>query len=168
MCLLDSTIRVEDRCRRLLGLEEQRIALVATLEQDDEAARADTADADDLEREVDESIALDQLAAVLGERRAVVAERPFQGRRPPGSLDVGCTTGGSSSMRQWPSTTAVNEPLAFIWSLPRALAEQPLGAAWASFGSNFGARCFCRLDHLVLDSSAVVWSYQISSSRISE
>ena len=40
---------------------------VATLEQRDEAARADTADTHHLEREIDEAIALDELSAALGQ-----------------------------------------------------------------------------------------------------
>ena len=35
----------------------------------DEAARADAADADDLQREVDEPVALEEVAPVLGHRR---------------------------------------------------------------------------------------------------
>ena len=65
---LDVDVRREDRRGRLLGLEDERIVLVTTFEQDDEAARADAADADHLEREVDEPVALD--AARDGSRRA--------------------------------------------------------------------------------------------------
>src|SRR4029078_12602865 len=68
-------IRSEHRRGRLLRLEEQWIALVASLEEDDEAPGADAADSDDLEREVDESVALDELAPVLCQGRAVLTER---------------------------------------------------------------------------------------------
>ena len=81
-------VRVEDRRGRLLGLEEQRIALVAALEEGHEAARPDAPDADDLEREVDEPVALDELATALGERGAIVRERLGEAGDTARDLDV--------------------------------------------------------------------------------
>ena len=74
-------VRLEHRRGRLLGLEDQRIVLVASLEEDDEAACPDAADADDLQGEVDEPVALEEGAAALGHRGAVVGEGPIE-RRP--------------------------------------------------------------------------------------
>jgi hypothetical protein len=55
----------EDRARRLLDLEEQRILLVATHQQRDVRARADAADPDDLPRRVDELEPLEQPPPVV-------------------------------------------------------------------------------------------------------
>ena len=57
-----------------LGLEKERVAAVATQHQHDEGAGADAADANHLERRVDEAVAVEQNAAVLGKRVAVVGD----------------------------------------------------------------------------------------------
>ena len=57
-----------------LDLEEQRVVLVAALQQDDERAGADAADADDLAGHVDELEALQQLAPIVRQGRPVRAE----------------------------------------------------------------------------------------------
>ena len=82
-------MRLQDRRRRLLRLEDERVVLVAALEDDDEAARPDAADADHLEGEVDEAVPLEEVAPVLGHRRPVVGEDLLQRRRAAGHLDVG-------------------------------------------------------------------------------
>jgi hypothetical protein len=56
---------LEHRPGRLLHLQEQRVLLVAALQQHDERARADAADADDLARHVDDLEALQQVPAVV-------------------------------------------------------------------------------------------------------
>ena len=73
-CVARLEVRLQDRGRRLLHLEDQRVVLVAALEHDDEAAGPDAPDADDLEGGVDETIALEEVATVLGKRRPVVGE----------------------------------------------------------------------------------------------
>ena len=67
-------VRLEHRCGGLLGLQDERVAFVATLQHDDEAACSDAADADDLEREVGEAVALEELAQALGHGRAIGVE----------------------------------------------------------------------------------------------
>ena len=86
---------LEHRCRRFLDLEEQRVLLVASLEQDDVGAGADAADADDLACDVDEPKPLEQVAAIVLQRLAVGAElfvEPFLdlvGGDPEALGDVG-------------------------------------------------------------------------------
>ena len=70
----------EDRRLRLLGLQEQRVGVVAAEEQHDPRARPDAADADDLARDVGVLVAVEQLVAV-GRRRRAVASR--SGRADP-------------------------------------------------------------------------------------
>ena len=65
---------LEDRGRRLLDLQEKRILVVTPLQQYDERACADAADADDLARDVDQLKVLEQVPAVGLQRRAVLAE----------------------------------------------------------------------------------------------
>ena len=65
---------LEHRRGRFLDLQEQRVLLVAALEQDDEGARADAADTHDLAGGVDDLEALEQVAAVILQRRPVGAE----------------------------------------------------------------------------------------------
>jgi hypothetical protein len=60
----------------------------SSLEQHDEASRPDAADADDLEGEVDEPVALEERPPVLGHRRPIVAERPLEPRGAAGDFDV--------------------------------------------------------------------------------
>ena len=52
----------------LLELEEEHVVVVAPLEQDEVTTGADTADADDLEGDVDEPVALEQVPAIVGQR----------------------------------------------------------------------------------------------------
>ena len=72
----------EDRGLGLLRLEDERVAFVATLEDDDEATGSDAADSDDLEGRVGEPVALEEVAPVLRQRRAVIGEHLRQGRHP--------------------------------------------------------------------------------------
>ena len=65
---------LQDRGGRLLDLEEQRILLIAALEQDDERARPDAADPDDLAGHVDDLESLQELLPVVGQGRPVGAE----------------------------------------------------------------------------------------------
>ncbi len=62
-------IGLEHRALRLLDLQEERVAVVATEHQHDPGAGADAADADHLERGVDEAVAVEQRRG--GPRRAV-------------------------------------------------------------------------------------------------
>ena len=55
---------LQHRLRGLLDLQEQRVLLVAALQQDDERPGADAADADDLARNVDHLEPLEQVTAV--------------------------------------------------------------------------------------------------------
>ena len=64
----------EHRGRRLLDLQEQRILLVASLQQDDERARADAADTDDLASHVDHLEPLQQVAPIVLQRGPVGAQ----------------------------------------------------------------------------------------------
>ena len=59
---------------RFLDLEEERVLLVAPLEQDDERPRADAADTDDLAGDVDDLEALEQVASVILQRGSIGAE----------------------------------------------------------------------------------------------
>ena len=65
---------LEDRSGRLLDLQEQRIVLVAPLEQNDEGARADAPDPDDLAGHVDDLEPLEQKTPVVLQRRTVSPE----------------------------------------------------------------------------------------------
>ena len=78
----------EDRCRCLLRLQDERVVLVPPLEDKHKAACPDAADADDLEGEVHEAIALQEGAPVLGHRGAVVLEDLLQGRGAAQPLEV--------------------------------------------------------------------------------
>ena len=62
--------------------------LVAPLQNEHETARPDAADADHLESEVHEAVALQEVAPVLGHRRAVVSEDLLQGLRAAHPLEV--------------------------------------------------------------------------------
>ena len=75
--LLESALRkmvLQDRRRRLLDLEEQRVLLVATLEQDDERTRPDAPDADDLARDIDDLEPLQQMTAIALQGGSIGAE----------------------------------------------------------------------------------------------
>ena len=52
---------LEDRRLGLLDLEEERVAGRALDHQDDDRAKADAADTDDLDRRIDEPVAVEQL-----------------------------------------------------------------------------------------------------------
>ena len=67
----------EARARTLAlpSLQEQRVVTVAAQEQHDPGARADAADADDLAREVDVAIAVEQVAAVRPRRAPVASDQ---------------------------------------------------------------------------------------------
>ena len=54
--------------------------LVAAEQQGDPGARADAADADDLARHVDEAVAVEQVPAVVRQRRPVAAQEPLHRR----------------------------------------------------------------------------------------
>ena len=80
--------RREDRRGGLLGLEDERVLLVAPLQNEHVTARTDAADADHLESEVHEAVALQEVAPVLGHRRAVVSEDLLQGLGAAHPLEV--------------------------------------------------------------------------------
>ena len=65
---------LQDGLRSLLHLQEERILLVATLQQDDERPRAHAAHPDDLPRDVDDLEAFQQSAAVVRQGRSIGAE----------------------------------------------------------------------------------------------
>ena len=81
---------------------------------------------DDLEREVDEAVALDELAPVLGQRRPVVAERLLERCGPAGDLDVGHDRRIVDDAPLAVDDRGELSRLAFIRSLPRALAKMRL------------------------------------------
>ena len=60
-----------DRRLRLLDLEEERIVVGAAVEEGDERAEPDAADADDLEGDVDDLVPVEQDPPVLLEAVAV-------------------------------------------------------------------------------------------------
>src|SRR4030095_5652595 len=62
---------LQHRGRRLLGLQKQRVVLIATLQQGDEGPRADAAHPDDLASGVDELEPFEQAALVVAERGPV-------------------------------------------------------------------------------------------------
>src|SRR5262249_47644520 len=67
--------RLEHRGLCLLGLEEQGVVSVTAEQEHDPGPRADAADAYDLTGEVDDPVALDQLAPVPGEGAPVLADQ---------------------------------------------------------------------------------------------
>jgi hypothetical protein len=67
-------VRLQDRRRGLLDLEDQRVGGVGTLEVDDPAARAHASHPDDLAGEVEVAVAVQDLAAVMGKAPAVRGE----------------------------------------------------------------------------------------------
>ena len=67
-------VGLKHRCRRLLDLQEERVMLVASLEQNDERPGPDAADADDLARRVHDLEALQQLTPVVWQGGPVGAE----------------------------------------------------------------------------------------------
>src|SRR4029453_11310742 len=70
-CLRKAALRqviLQDRSGRLLDLQEQWVLLIATLEQHDEGARADAADADDLPGHVDDFEAFEQVPPIRLQR----------------------------------------------------------------------------------------------------
>ena len=71
-------MRLQDGRQRFLDLKEQGILAVAGVQEHDVASSADAADADHFQGNVDEAIAFDQGAAVVGERVVVSAEDPAQ------------------------------------------------------------------------------------------
>ena len=68
-------VRLEHRRLGLLDLEEQRVGVVATEHEGDPAPGPDAPDPDDLPGEVDEPVALEQVAAI-GLQRAPVHPDP--------------------------------------------------------------------------------------------
>ena len=72
LVLAAADVRLEHRHPRFLHLQEQRIERTPPFEQDDCATRADAADTDDLLRDVAEVVLLDEEAAVVGQRLAVL------------------------------------------------------------------------------------------------
>ena len=65
---------LEHRGRGLLDLQEERVLLIASLEQDDERPRADATDTHDLAGDVDDLESLEQVASVILQRGPVGAE----------------------------------------------------------------------------------------------
>ena len=108
---------LEHRRGRLLDLQEQRVLLVAALEQHDERPGADAADTDDLAGDVDDLEPLQQMAPVVLQRRAVGAELVVDRvldlrRRTCRTLSArsrnGTTIGGWLTIRYWPSTSSAS------------------------------------------------------------
>ena len=99
---------LEHRRGRFLDLQEQRVLLVAALEQDDERPGADAADAHDLAGHVDDLEALEQMAPVVLQRGPVgaelLADRVLRLRRPRSRTvaarsRAGTTSGGWLTIR---------------------------------------------------------------------
>jgi hypothetical protein len=67
-------ISLQNRCRRLLDLQEQWVLRVATLEQDDERASPNAPHADYLAGRIDNLETLKQVAPIVLQRRPVRAE----------------------------------------------------------------------------------------------
>src|SRR6266850_6313883 len=63
--------RFQNRALRLLDLKEERVLAVAPEQQHYPAPRADTADADDLPREIHVAVRLEKLATIALQRSAV-------------------------------------------------------------------------------------------------
>ena len=66
-CCANSTLaqeRLEHRSLRLLELEEQRVAVVASEQKQDPGAGADASDTDDLPRRVNVAVALEELSPI--------------------------------------------------------------------------------------------------------
>ena len=84
----DLEVGFEDGRRGLLGLEDQRVVLVAAFEDEDEAARPHAADPDHLEGDVDEAVALQEIAPVLRHGRPVIGEDLLEGRHTANLLEV--------------------------------------------------------------------------------
>ena len=179
--------------RGLLDLQEERVLLVAALQQDDERARADAADADDLARHVDDLEPLEQVPAVGLQRRAVGAELASGWRRQSSSEEIpyvayssrdGTTIGGWLTMRYSPSTSSPSLESACRLSRVRAFASafstifrrcsavsRPACAA-AGFPAFPAFLVFCFLPAAfalsAASSSAAAWrSMVISSSSVS-
>jgi hypothetical protein len=62
--------RREDRLARLFHLQEQRVATIGN-EEADETTRTDAPDADDLDRDVEQRIAIEERALIFAETRSV-------------------------------------------------------------------------------------------------
>ena len=69
---------LEDRGFGLLGLQEQRVVPVATLEQEDPGPGPHAAHAHDLAGHVDELEVLEEVAAVALQGAAVAAHQPME------------------------------------------------------------------------------------------
>jgi hypothetical protein len=70
---------LQDRGGRLLDLQEQRVLLIATLEQDDERPGADAAHPDHLAGHIDQLEPLQQLAPIILQAGPVGPERLMDG-----------------------------------------------------------------------------------------
>ena len=75
---------LEHRCSRFLDLQEERVPLIATLQQDDERPGADTSDANNLPGDVDHMEPLQQVTPI-GLQRGAVRANLIVDRCPPGS-----------------------------------------------------------------------------------
>ena len=93
---------LEDGGLGLLDLEEERIVVAGSLEQRHERRQPDAADADDLERRVDDPVAIEQDATVLLEALPVAAAARVVGE-PERQLRGWMITGGRSTIRRCPS-----------------------------------------------------------------
>jgi hypothetical protein len=71
-------VRFEHGSVRLFDLEEEGVTLgvVRSFEKPDPASSADTAHTNNLAGDVDESKAVEELASILGERRAIAIDHP--------------------------------------------------------------------------------------------
>ena len=177
---------LEYRGRRLLDLQEQRISLVASLQQDDERARADAADAHDLASHVDDLELLEQVAPVVLQRGPVGAEllvdRMLQlisretGGRLRSSSRAGTTMGGWLTIRYRPSTSSPSFDNACRLSRVRAFSTCFLADfSWPFVTASSFVAFFCDLSFFAETCLSMVassvssdrWAYQISIVDIS-
>ena len=127
--LAAAAVRLQHRGIGLLDLQEERVGVVLAEHEEDPAAGADAAHADDLARQVDHPVALEQVAPVGLEAVAVDAELLVEPGLERRGIDVarrarrsGTSNGASLAIRTSPSTTSVSFAKAFMLSLVSAFA----------------------------------------------
>ena len=126
---------LQHRLLGLLGLQEQRVAAVAAEHQHDPGAGADAADADDLAGRVDVVEVLEQhrggrspaCAGRTGSGRAARRSKSSRSSSGGSRSSIGTISGGSATIRRWPSTTWVSLANACMLSRVRALATFACG-----------------------------------------
>ena len=164
--LTASRIRFQHGFLGLLGLQEQRVTVVATRQEHHPGTSADTADADHLQCHVHVLELGQQMAAVRLQRAAVAPQNRTHlvlddvGRYAPllGKVVERNDQRGALMMRRRPSTSSVNFSMACMESRVRALSR----FFWAL------GRSFCALDLLNRANSCVrsKCAYQTSRLRI--